>query len=89
MEDLRQRWEAATRKREDLAGKIQRLQGKREAALKELEDVDSKIRAKGIDPEKIDEVLEMMTTTLRNDLEAYEKSLALVAKDLEQYKGLL
>jgi chromosome segregation ATPase len=89
MEELRKRWEAATKKRDDLVGKIQRLQGKREASLKELEDVNDKIRAKGIDPEKIDEVLEVMTTTLRKDLEAYEESLALVAKDLEKYKGLL
>ncbi len=67
MEDLGQRLEAASKRRDTLAAECRRIEGRLEAAEESLRTVEAECRAKGIDPDKIDEVIDKLEAKL-NDL---------------------
>lgn len=70
---LDQRLEAALSRRSELEAQKQRLEGRLEAAKKNLSDVETECRKKGIDPNKIDETIDALTvryTTLVSSLES-------------------
>lgn len=55
--DLKQKFEALRKKRDALQARKDRIQGRKEAAEKNLKEVEDEIRSKGLDPDKLDEVL--------------------------------
>lgn len=87
MDNVDQRLEEAVRDRNDLIASIQRIQGKKEAAEQALEKAEEEIRAKGIDPDKIDEALEKLDSRYRQLVEDLEKDIAEAREALAPYLG--
>lgn len=57
MDDRRARLEKVVERRDRLREEVQRVVGKLEAARQELSLVEEECRAKGLDPEKLDEAI--------------------------------
>ena len=83
--DLKDRCEAAYRKREDLASKVQRAMGRLEESERSLEALRAECRAKNIDPDKIDEIVQRLETALETSLTQFEGQLALTEQTLEPF----
>lgn len=72
-DDLRQRLDAAVRKRDQAARNVERVHGRLESARKTVADVEAEIRARGVEPDKLDEAIEAVRKKaegLVTDLEA-------------------
>lgn len=65
--DLNQRLERASKRRDALEIERRHIEGKLEAAEASLAAVEAECRAKGVNPENIDAVIEQLTIKL-NDL---------------------
>jgi DNA-binding ferritin-like protein len=81
--DLDDRLEAATQRRDTLAGRVQRIEGKLESARTALQTLQATCRSKGVEPDQIDAVIEKLTTRyeqlvtqIEQDIEAADKALA-------------
>ena len=85
MEDLDQRLEAATKRRETLAAETRRLEGKLEAAETALRTVEEECRTKNIDPTKIDEVIEQLRSKYQTLVEQLEKDVAAADRALAPF----
>lgn len=85
MEDLDQRLEAATKRRETLAAECRRLEGKLEAAETALRTVEEECRAKNIDPTKIDEVIEQLRSKYQTLVEQLEKDVSAADRALAPF----
>jgi len=57
-EGLRQRLDDAVKRRDSAARNIERVQGRLDGARKTVEEVEAEIRARGIEPDKLDEAIE-------------------------------
>jgi DNA repair exonuclease SbcCD ATPase subunit len=74
--DLKSRLDEAVKKRDDLAAKHQRLLGRLEEAERTVEDLREKCRSKGIDPDKLDEVIAKLETALEKSVLELELKLS-------------
>lgn len=88
VEDLDKRLEAATRRRDTLVAECRRLEGKLEAAETALAAVEAECRSKGIDPDKIDNVIQQLTARyealvvqIERDVAAADEALAPFLKE--------
>ena len=86
--DLDRRLDAALERRSDLEAKRQRLEGKLEAARKNLEAVEAECRKKGVEPDKLDETITLLSdkytkliTTLEQEVQAAGTALAPYLKE--------
>jgi len=86
-EELTTRHEAAIKKRNSLEAQIQRIQGKREATAKALASIEDECRRKGIDPAKLDETIDEMTSRFGQEVKAFEDRLEKAEKALTPYTG--
>jgi len=75
-EDLDKRLDAALEKRTDLEAKKQRLEGKLDAARKNLTEVENECREKGVEPEDLDETIDKLTDRFRGLVEQLEAEVA-------------
>jgi chromosome segregation ATPase len=83
MDDLDARLETATRRRDTLAGAVQRIEGKLESARTALSTLEETCRSKGVEPDQIDAVIEQLSVRyeqlveqLESDIEAADAALA-------------
>lgn len=83
--DLEARLDAATRRRDALAAECRRLEGKLEAAEAALSAVEAECRSKGIDPDKIDEVIAQLTTRLESLVMQVERDVTKADADLSPF----
>lgn len=85
MEDLSQRLEAASKRRDTLAAECRRIEGKLEAAEESLRAVEAECRSKGIDPDSIDAVIEKLDTKLESLVSQLEIDIAKAEKALAPF----
>jgi hypothetical protein len=75
LELLQQRLEKIREKRSIINQKKSRLEGRLESAEQSLSQVQEECRSKGVDPEKIDEVLLKLSKLYEDQVVLMEKSL--------------
>lgn len=85
MEDLDQRLEAATKRRDTLAAECQRIEGRLDSARAALSAVEAECRAKGVDPEKIDATIEQLESKYRTLVEQLERDVAAASEALAPF----
>lgn len=85
MPDIDQRLEAALARRSELEAQKQRLEGRLEAALKTLSDVETECRKKGIDPDKIDETIDKLTVRYTELVMSLEQDISKAAASLTPF----
>lgn len=83
--DLKARLDQAVKRRDDLAAKRQRLVIRLEEAERALEELRAKCRAKNIDPDKLDEVISKLTTSLEQTVAGLELKLTEAEKAIEPF----
>ena len=83
--NLKVRLESAVKRRDDLAQKKQRLLGRLEEAERSLEELREKCRAKGIDPDNLDGVIERLETNLEDSVTRLESKITEAERALEPY----
>lgn len=83
--DLKSRLDLAVRRRDELAQKRQRLLGRLEEAERSVEELRAKCRAKGIDPDNLDEVISKLDQALEKSVSDLEAKLTAAEKSLEPY----
>ena len=78
--------EALIRKRQLIKSEIQRLEGRLEGAKQSKEEIREECRKRGVDPDKLDEIIEKLEgrydTLVRDIAEETEQA----ARDLAQYQ---
>ena len=79
------RLDRASRRRDDLAEKTQRVRGRIEEAERALVDLDAEIRSKGLDPENLDETLRKLSDEYDRTLRKFEADLDAAERDLEPF----
>jgi predicted nuclease with TOPRIM domain len=77
--------EIATKRRETLVSELRRLEGKLEAAETALRTLEEECRSKGIDPGKIDEIIEQLRTKYKTLVEQVEQDVASADRALSPY----
>lgn len=82
-----QRLQEVVRKRKELSSKLDRLKGRLESAKAELSKVEEECRNKGIDPAKLDEVIEKLQAKLDQEVDKLEKGLAEAEEALKPFEG--
>lgn len=73
---LDERLDLAIKKRDELAAKKQRVEGRLEAARKSLGEIEAECRSKGIDPANLDSTITEMDARYKASIEALELSIA-------------
>jgi len=86
IQDYRSRIDKAIRKRDDLVRQKAVLDGRREAAKAEEARIKEECKARNIDPEKLDEVIQKLKANLDKSISAYEAELDRVAQQLAKYQ---
>jgi len=81
-QDLDERLAEAVKVRDQLKAEIQRIEGRREAALKTLNEVEEEIRDRNLDPDTLD-------ATLAKLREAYEKAVLKFEVEVQQTQEAL
>ena len=87
-DDLTSRLEAATKRRNAVEAEVRKAEGRLEAARAALESLRAECRAKGVDPDNIDEAVRVLSerattlvTTLETDIARAEAALAPYLKE--------
>lgn len=83
--NLKTRLDSAVKRRDELAQKKQRLLGRLEEAERSLEELRAKCRAKGIDPDNLDGVIEKLETSLEDSVTRLESKILEAERALEPY----
>lgn len=83
--NLKTRLDSAVKRRDELAQKKQRLLGRLEEAERSLEELRAKCRAKGIDPDNLDGVIERLETSLEDSVTRLEAKILEAERALEPY----
>lgn len=83
--NLKTRLDSAVKRRDELAQKKQRLLGRLEEAERSLEELRAKCRAKGIDPDNLDGVIETLETNLEDSVTRLETKITEAERALEPY----
>lgn len=73
--------------REELQAKAQRIAGLKEAAEKNLEEVEKEIRANNLDPEDLDSTLEKLKAAFEIQLAKFESDLQSAKESLSKFEG--
>jgi SOS response regulatory protein OraA/RecX len=83
--DLKARLDAAVKRRDELAQKRQRLLGRLEEAERAVEELRTKCRAKGIDPDNLDGVIAKLEAALEQSVTNLEAKLTEAERALEPF----
>jgi hypothetical protein len=84
-QDLDARLKTAVEKRDRLAAEAQRIAGRKEAAEKALQDVESEIRAKNLDPDTLDETIQQLDDAYSASVESFEQEITAATEALAPY----
>lgn len=71
--------------RDKLAGDIQRISGKKQAAEQALQEVEQEIREANLDPETLEETLVKLETALNQSINDFETKLNQAKDSLTPY----
>lgn len=63
------------KKKNSLQAEIERIKGRREAAIKERDRIRQECLDKGIDPDKLDELIPALENKLRGEIEQIRSNL--------------
>lgn len=85
MDDLDKRLDAATRRRDAIVAECRRIEGKLEAAEAALHEVEAECRSKGVDPTKIDQVIQQLESRYAALVEQVERDVAAADLALAPY----
>lgn len=85
MSNLDQQLEDVIRRRKKVAETLERLKGRKEQAQANLEAVEEECRAKNIDPEKIDDIIQQLEDKYRTIVEELTKDIAEAERKIEPY----
>lgn len=83
--DLKSRLDSAIRKRDQLAGQIQRITGRLEEAERARESLCEECRGKNIDPDKLDEAITKLGQALETTLQTFESKLDEASRAMEPF----
>lgn len=83
--DIDERLKKAIDARDKLAGEIQRISGKKQAAEQALEDVEQEIRDANLDPETLGETLKKLEEALNSSIQDFENKLKSAKDSLTPY----
>jgi PIN domain nuclease of toxin-antitoxin system len=86
--ELDARLKQALAMRDRLAEEVNKIEARRELAQKNLADVEAEIRAKGIDPDQIDEKVRELEEAYAAALTKFEAELDDLDKALAPYRTL-
>ena len=86
--ELDARLKQALSTRDRLAEEVNKIEARRELAQKNLADVEAEIRAKGIDPDQIDEKVRELEEAYAAALTKFEAELDDLDKALAPYRTL-
>jgi chromosome segregation ATPase len=86
--ELDARLKQAISTRDRLAEEVNKIEARRELAQKNLADVEAEIRAKGIDPDQIDEKVRELEEAYAAALIKFEAELDDLDKALAPYRTL-
>jgi len=84
-EDLDKRLAEAVAERDRLAAAAQRIAGRKEAAERALRAIEDEIRAKNLDPDKLDETISQLETAYQQAVVKLEKDVASAKEALSPY----
>jgi len=76
MGDAKQQLLDLVSRRDAVRANQQRVQGRLESARTELEDIDADLRARKVDPAKIDDVITQLGERLASEVTAIEEKIA-------------
>lgn len=82
-----QRLDQAIKRRDALRAEAQRVQGRQEAAKAALEKIETEIRSKGIEPDKLDAVIAKLETKLEDLVSDLEQQIVASAEALKPFLG--
>ena len=83
--DTDTRLKKAIAARDKLAGEIQRIQGKKQAAEKSLKEVEEEIRGYNLDPSTLEETLVKLEKSLEDAITDFETKVTNANKTLSPY----
>ena len=86
-ETLNQRLQAALAQRDSLQGQKKLLEGRLQQAQESLQKLQEECRAKGIDPENLDAVVQRLREKYLSELDAFEADLSAAAAKLATYNS--
>lgn len=81
MSNMEDRLDKAVKLREQLSSELQRMLGKKQAAEQSLQEVEQEIRNAKLDPNTLDDTLEMLEKAFDSALKDFETKLT-QAQDL-------
>lgn len=84
-EELEHRLQRAVARRDDLNKKIVGVQARKIAAEQGLASVEAEIRAKNLDPDKLDETVAKLEKALLEELSKLESDLEAASATLQPY----
>jgi len=85
--NLDQELEDVRRRRKRVADSLERLRGRKEQAEASLAAVEEECRAKKIDPEKIDDIIQQLEDKYRGIVEELKKDTEAAERALEPFVG--
>lgn len=83
--DLDERLAKAIEVRDQLKADIQRIEGRREAALKSLSEVEEEIRKRNLDPSTLDDTLSKLREAYEAAVSKFESEVQIAQKALSPY----
>jgi chromosome segregation ATPase len=85
MKDLDDRLTQALAERDRLSSTAQKIQGRKEAATKALEDLKAEILAKNLDPDSLDETIEKLEAAYEQAVTKLEQEVTAARDSLTPY----
>ena len=87
MDELRQRLDEAVARRDRAARNAERVQGRLDSARKTVEQVEAEIRAKGVEPDKLDETITKVENKLTGLVEDLEQRIEKSEREIAPFLG--
>jgi predicted nucleic acid-binding Zn-ribbon protein len=87
-QDLDARLSKAVVERDRLKAEVQRIQGRKEAAVTALEEVRKEIMSKNLDPDSLEQTLDKVESAFRIAVEKFEEGVENTHKILTPYLEL-
>ena len=84
-QDLDARLAESVKQRDSLKAEMQKIEGRKEAAQKGLQNVEDAIREKNLDPGSLDDTLDKLTSAYTEALANFERDVATAQKTLAPY----
>ena len=85
MSNLDEQLEDVIRRRKRVTETLERLKGRKEQAQANLEAVEEECRAKNIDPEKIDDIIQQLEDKYRTIVEELTTDIAEAERKIKPY----